>query len=449
MSDDSNQYMPVIPDHQEGVLIFNEKKYAVGLTWLTTDGDPSQKLIQERAQKLKADYYCLRTSMVNQQGYGKIEMGHRASMLSAASVAADSLVGEWHGIFAADNGWWYLGVFADAIAPDGDRLFFSEEEAYNFFITRSAEHKWPRSYAPVAWNLPDVTGEIPVEQLLREAQIASPLRALSMDAFFGGRKRRNIAIFAFCVFAFFALSIAIIPLFLSGSYKEHMGVTLVVRTDAPEVIKPPPPPPVEDASMPTDTAIMRSFVPSSVITTCTKTFESLIHPLPGWHLQTARCNGTTSRANWRRQSGSLDLLQEAVGLFPEDVRPFLSGSDAFEASISVPTRDIDMYNAQMLPRDTAIIIVNARFDRVGVMALRHVVSSPQRQVVAQRPGGLSASPPSAPPEYLEMKLETSILPSVLAPYFDIPGLRIQNIEWNVQSGKWYYESHIFIKSGGS
>src|SRR5690349_8251036 len=110
-----------------GVLLYEGKKFAVGLNWLVGDESAGNSLAIKRAKSLGADFYCLRSNVVSQQGFGYLSMGHRINMPALASVVADVFVGEWHGVFAADNGWWYVAVHADNIAPKGDLFFTSEE----------------------------------------------------------------------------------------------------------------------------------------------------------------------------------------------------------------------------------------------------------------------------------------------------------------------------------
>jgi len=176
-----------------GVMLYEGKKYAVGLNWLVGDDAGNNSLALKRAKAFKADFYCVRANVVSQHGFGYLKLGHRINMPVPASVLADVLVGEWHGVFAADNGWWYVAVHADNIAPTGDLFFTSEEEAYNFFVAESKTYRWPRAYAPASWNLSDSTSEIPLNKILNEG--SSPtLKPVTTDAIFSGRRNRNLAV---------------------------------------------------------------------------------------------------------------------------------------------------------------------------------------------------------------------------------------------------------------
>ncbi|MDB5477835.1 MAG: pilin accessory family protein, partial [Alphaproteobacteria bacterium] len=96
-----------------GVMQFNGKSYAVGLLWFTVQEDSNKKLLAKRIEKTRADFTCLRQHISQQQGFGWLEKGHRRGMPAAAAMIADQLVGEWHGVFEAENGWWYVQVRSD------------------------------------------------------------------------------------------------------------------------------------------------------------------------------------------------------------------------------------------------------------------------------------------------------------------------------------------------
>ena len=80
-----------------GILLFDNKKYAVGLNWLVADEEGDTELALKRAKSFKADFYCMRQNVVSQHGFGYLESGHRIGLPALASVAGDMLVGDWHG----------------------------------------------------------------------------------------------------------------------------------------------------------------------------------------------------------------------------------------------------------------------------------------------------------------------------------------------------------------
>ncbi len=176
----------------EGILLYDNKRYAVGLNWLIADDEGDTALAKGRAKEFKADFYTMRQGVVTQHGFGYLRKGHRLGQSALASVAADALVGEWHAVFVADNGWWYVAVHSDNIAPDGDILFSSEEAAYNHFMAQGEAFRWPRAYAPESWNVPDATGEIPLSRVIGEAP-PSILKPVNLDAIFSGKRNKNLA----------------------------------------------------------------------------------------------------------------------------------------------------------------------------------------------------------------------------------------------------------------
>ena len=177
-----------------GIMRYQGQDYAVGLLWLTSENeDEEQRSIRAKAKALEADFYVPRDTIVHQNGFGYLDQGHRRRLPAAASTAADVLVGEWHGVFVADNGWWYVAVHADAIAPDGDMFFEDEEAAYNHFVQRAENYRWPKAFVPESWNLEDSTAEMPLSKIFDDIPDAT-LQPANLDALFGGRRNKDIAV---------------------------------------------------------------------------------------------------------------------------------------------------------------------------------------------------------------------------------------------------------------
>ena len=187
--DDSNTTQP-----RHGVLQYNGASYAVGLVWLSISEDEDKSAIYKKCKSLKADFYCYRNS-VFQCGFGRLNDGHRVSMPSMAAIAADSFVGEWHGVFVADNGWHYIAAHSDNIAPYGDILFSNEEDAYNHFIAESKKLKWPKTYVPDAWNYEGNDGEISYDSIIENTSFSS-LKPANLDALFSGKVNKSMAMIA-------------------------------------------------------------------------------------------------------------------------------------------------------------------------------------------------------------------------------------------------------------
>lgn len=436
---------------EKGILLLEDRKFAVGLTWLTMDQDINSGLLKQRTEKLESDYYCVRSTIANQHGFGFISLGHRPNMIAAAAVAADMLVGDWHGVFSADNGWWYLAVHADNIAPGGDRFFFSEEQAYNHFTEQSSLYNWPRSYAPATWNIEGANPEIPLHKLLQDVTQAPVLRASSVDAIFGGKKRRNFVFFVSILVLASLFSAAILPGLIA---KEKKKKELAMRPDimAPAVITPPPK--VEVAKNAGFGSNLRLPKPSVVLHFCNIGFSLVIKPLPGWSMEKVNCSilndgkRAQTQVQWRKKIGSLEMVKQYFKRFDQSVQLDYNGSDIINAIYqSKELNNITLPITEIFPREGQIRVLYERFGNLGKLEISDVTPSPTDPNLAAninrfaREGELQQKPP-----YLKMVLYTRTPPKVLAPYFDVPGLKLQNVSWSLRTMDWIYTADILFDS---
>ncbi len=430
---------------EAGVLIFNEKRYAVGLDWLTADA-MLDSLINDRARKLQADFYTIRTSVVGQHAFGYLSKGHRMGMPSAAAIAADTLFGEWHGIFGADNGWWYIAVHSDTIAPDGDRLFSSEEEAYNFFIARSREHKWTRSYAPSVWNLPDSVADVPLDKLLEGGSgNAAYLRPINLSAVFGGAKQKKAAIIISIFFLAIATLLALLPSFTQDKNPSVYQNTIPIRIEVPDIVAPPPREVIKEPVRKINYAGLRIPVPSAFIGRCVQLFDEIVHPVPGWKLEKVSCDVSQVMAEWSSASGSLEMLQEVLQDFPEGASKHYAGNNRFTVLMPMPSLLEIEIPVTVLPREDIILMINKRLADTGNLRVQHVIPKPKKAVPAVRSKIPAIEEPSEPP-FLQTELHTKMPPTLVASLFDVPGLKVQNVEWNLNSKTWIYKTQVLIDS---
>lgn len=437
-------------DSIPGVLVVDGKKFAVGLTWLTANDDVGGDLIKSRAKLIEADFYCVRPTIVIQHGFGSLSKGHRSNMPAAAALAADTLIGEWHGAFESENGWWYVAVHADAVAPDGDILFESEEAAYNHFLAQAESKQWPRSYAPESWNLSDTSGAVALDRLLMDSS-ACVLKPANADAFFGGRRNKNLAMIALLGFLCFLLFALILRQVLPSLMPE-IAQDPVAVIDAPSELAAPPPEPIliESSMLDLSYRNIRLPNPGDVIDLCMQGFSDLAHSFPGWQLSIMRCRGgersLRTEASWLRTTGSLDSLAAYLDQFPTGVRRSYSGTNALTANTAVTT-DQDITEPIILTsRGDAILSVNERLGKLGRMVVQERVPNPQPEETEARTN------PFEPPQLNEgdlpalfINLQTATAPNAMRSYFDIDGLALTMVEWNVTTGVWIYEATLFLE----
>lgn len=439
----------------EGVLIYNGRKYAVGLVWLMSDETGESGFIYKRAKSIGSDFFCTR-SFVAQSGFGFLSKGHRIGMPSAAAQAADALVGEWHGVFSAENGWHYVAVHADTIAPDGDRFFESEEEAYTFFLSQAERYKWPKTYAPDAWNIKDNDGEVPLDRLLDDIPTTS-LRPANLDAIFSGKRNKSLAFVGMLFFVGLIFLSFFAQTFLPNLIPERRTVSGPI-VEVADILSAPPKEPVKKED-PLLMAIERFSLPkpSGFVDACMNGFSDLTVSLPGWNLSTLSCRNTTVEAVWQQETGTLESIKAYVDQFPFGVNRTYGARGDFLASRILG--NLAQYNEKikLADREQVLLAINSRFGKIGRLDVKDILPLSQqvqrgsnvrggaRRLAAQNNddknerGTTIQDLPS-----LAVVFNTESAPMLLQDYFDIPGLRFNFIEWNVYNRRWIYDMQIYL-----
>lgn len=445
-----------LQNHQgSGILLYNGRKYAVGLTWLMTDDEAEKNLIYKRADVLRADFFCTR-SFVSQSGFGFLSKGHRMGMPSAAAMAADVLVGEWHAMFAAENGWHYVAVHADTIAPDGDRFFESEEEAYNFFLEQADRYQWPKTYAPEAWNVNGNDGEIPLDKILDDVP-STTLKPANLNGVFSGKRNKHIAFIGLIVF---------VVLFLFSIFAKQLLPSLVPEqaqipgpvVEVADMLSAPPLEPVqqEDPLM----LALENFAlptPSKVIELCMEGFADLMVSLPGWNLTTMRCRNSMVEAVWAQETGTLESIKAHIDQFPFGVNRTYGARGDFLASRVMS--NVSQYNkkVQLADREQVLLAVNNRFGNLGRLEVKDIVPLSEqiqrgqdirgaRRLAGRGDEEEEAGGPLTIQDLpsLAVVLNTEMAPNLIQEYFNIPGLRFNFIEWSVYNRRWIYDMQIYL-----
>lgn len=439
----------IFSKQERGVLYVGEKKYAVGLTWLAFDLEPNNNILRQRLSKFQADYFCTRQTIANQQGFGYIKKGHKPKMIAAASIAADTLIGDWHGVFVAENGWWYVAVHSDNISPGGDQFFLTEEEAFNCFTEQANLYNWPRSYAPATWNIEHANPDIPLDKLLDEETHAPKLRAATFDAIFGGKQRRNFILFIMTILIGVLLSVAVLPKLAAKAKMERdraVRSTMVV----PAVIKAPPKLVTVDAAQTSDGFSIAQ--PSKVFEYCSDGFSAIIEPLPGWQLTNVVCevlygqNTVRSNIQWKRNVGSLDLVKGYLQRFSPKIDIVYNGSDSINGRFISGDLSKTNQNVRVSKRAKQIRTLYDRFGGLGKLSVSDVFPKQPEPQSANLDRLINSSPSKVEPPYLKMTLLTTTAPDVLSSYFDVPGLKLKEITWQVQKKSWTYRAEILFQS---
>lgn len=441
----------------DGILLYDNKRYAVGLKWLMSDDEGDSSLAKTRAKGFKADFYVMRQGVVTQHGFGFLSKGHRLGQSALASLAADALVGEWHAVFVADNGWWYVAVHSDNLSPDGDILFASEEAAYNHFMAQMEAFRWPRSYAPESWNAPDTSGEIPLSRIVNEAT-APALKPVNLDAIFSGKRNKRLA--------FGALITIVILLVISLAGQTILTSFVPTKAELPAPIvnagdnlqTPPKEPSVikeESGEMLTRMALP---APSALMTNCIDAFSALVVSLPGWKLTSLKCKDTLVEGYWNRQGGSYDMVEPYLSHFPDGVSRNFADAQNLVANRRLPTRPADGAPEELLDRSYAIITLTKRFANIGQLTMREVVPAASQQLIQgmemmQQSGfnAIGKDKVEIKPltrddmPYISLEIKTRTPPNLIGKYFDIPGLIFQGLSNDITDGTWMYNAKLVLR----
>jgi hypothetical protein len=418
----------------DGVMMHLGKPYAVGLLWFTVQEDRQKELLQQRLKKTKADYHCLRTHISQQQGFGWLNKGHRRGMAVAAAIVADQIVGEWHGVFEADNGWWYVQVRSDTITPQGDRFFASEEEAYRHFQTEMKNHTWPYAYAPSKWNLTDTTIRHMELKNLLDGLATTTLVADNISAIFGGRGKRNLIVGG-----------------LVAAMVSMGGFAAYSITKQPEQIILPPakmmpvkPLPKLEAPKPDRGEII---APAQLIASCGKALSLLYTTLPGWNVTEFTCNATRASLAWQQESGSLTRARAAGDThWPKNVAINYTNR-VLTVSLSLDqlpkSEQSDLYT-----QEQALVFLEEQIQPIGMAQIKPVtppmVRTPPRPVTGPKPL-IPPSPPLAPQPYLDVTITTGLSPQHAAAFATGKGFEIVQMTWNIPKALWVYQAKLLHK----
>lgn len=431
-----------------GILLFNDRKYAVGLTWLTSSEFEDDGSVYKKAKLISCDFYCSR-AFVSQNGFGTLKLKHKMGMPSAAAMAADALVGEWHGVFAADNGWLYVAVHSDTIAPEGDLFFLSEEDAYNHFTTESQKYKWPKTYVPETWKVRDNDGEIEIIKILEEISSTS-LKPANLSAFFGSTANKNLAL----------LTILIVGGFLTLLFLSQSLFTRIIpekaqpatqRLNISDSLAVPPREPVFEAN-PLDILLEKTVLPnpSSMMASCIENFDDLMVSIPGWNVKQMRCRGNFVEAVWQRGVGSLETLRSNIEQFPFGISKTYGSNGDFLASKIIPGLNSFDEPLKLTTREEALITLNNRFSSIGSIQVKDIVpkientnnnrNARKNELVAEKEEQMTLQNlPS-----LNVSLKTEISPMQIKENFNFPGLKFNMIQWSIENGIWLYDMQVYL-----
>ena len=411
-----------------GVLIHLGKSYAVGLLWFTVQEQSDPKaLLQQRLQKTKADYHCMRTHISQQQGFGWMNKGHRRGMPVAAAMVADQLVGEWHGVFEADNGWWYLQVRSDTITPNGDRFFTSEEEAFRTFQAEMRTNAWPHAYVPTKWNMNEPNVRSMELKSLLDDLATTTLIADNVTAIFGGKGKRNAIVGGL-----------VSTLVIMGGFAAYS------LTKEPEQIVLPPPKviapvkPIPALEPPKDDTVEIVSVPQ-LLSACGKALSELYTSIPGWTATSFTCTPNSAGMSWQQDFGTLSQARESgKAQWPQNVGIAYSNK---QMTVSVPLAQLPkVEQSDLLTQEAALLFLEENIQAKGNVRVEPVVPKPPKAPPKPASTADLMQPKSVtePLPYLSVSVATGFSPEYMGPLAESKGIVLNQIQWAIPSGTWTY-----------
>lgn len=437
-------------ENKNGILIYSGEKYAVGLLWLS--GAPAsldRSLTKNRIKNAKGDFYCARSSVSPQTGIGWLAKGHKNDMPVGAIAVVDKLVGEWHGVFKADNGWWYLQVHSDALAPRGDILFFDEQDAKKAFIANANQNIWAHSYAPRSWDIEE-TREINLDQVLNHQMAKSvTLKPNSLKAFTGSNITAAllVAFISFLIVVGGAL-IIYLPDLLEPSYPSVPVTSQPQQQAEVEPVDVTPEPIAQETILPE-----RIRDPRRMVFFCGAAAAKIIQPVPGWPLDNFSCTFNQAVATWKQEGGTLEMARNYAQSLPKEA---VAVVDNRTMRVTVPVQgNTESPIKDFLTKDQGIYNMGNIFKNTGSVTLNFVAG----RLIAERPPAPPAQPgvdpqplPPIDPDgnyisdraHLDFNIATGLSPQQIGGYFVLRGLELQKIDWNIPASEWMYSGRLYL-----
>ncbi|SOC27057.1 type 4b pilus protein PilO2 [Thalassospira xiamenensis] len=278
-----------------GTIGIGGKAFAIGLQWRGFE-DPTKGKPVEQARRAatgaRADLFCLRHGV--QFGLGSKGMDHRPGMASLAAFLADTIDGNWIGVFKVnEGGLYYVAAKDGAVLPGCDRFFNDEEAALAAFSDLAFVYEWNHIFAPEEWH--EDAQEAKLEEILRARKPATKLRSVSST---GKITKYGIA------------GLVVLGLGLGyQQYQDYLAEQAAVQAAilAAQSLtgrKPPPPPP----PMPWEG--VAQGIPA--LFACVDGILDAEIVIPGWKTETVSCHNEEVSLSLVRDGGTVNWIADTL-----------------------------------------------------------------------------------------------------------------------------------------
>lgn len=391
--------------------------YAASLFWqpLLNEDKPLPE-IKEAAENILegADLYVTRKGKSSQFGLAASSQGFTKGLPSAAVSLITSLgnVTSFLGVFRVDSGWWYICFRNDVILSDGDTLFVNEKDAKNQFISMLAVPDWDAIFAPSSWNIDDTRSADLGPLLERGLQV-------KLDKISGNNDNLMLAVIVACfaVVLWFAYS-SLKDMFFSAP--EEPVVAPVPIVEQPVVA--PEPKPWENIPNPVEVAQKCYAATQSVVQVIT----------PGWELEGITCQpGGGLVTSWKRGDVPLSYLQQALDVSGVAFSSRVLSADGNTVMVTVPIGEISTLNSPPEYEENDLIdAINDLNQRLDI----HIALTPNEKISGRgekfKIMSYSIQSNDTPLEWIKL-------------FMALPGLSIDTITYDINSGGWTYKGDIY------
>ncbi|MGN6319929.1 type 4b pilus protein PilO2 [Trinickia sp.] len=434
------------------IIQIGRQRFVSGLFWQSLSRKRElRKEALELAQKLNFDLLIVRIGRdVAEAGFASVREGVQPGLLSLGAMVGEAIARQgaqydgrqqpapnWLGAFKVPDGRWaYFAVRDNLFLPNGDWLA-TREEVFDRLIA---------DYGLGGWNV--VIGDAELEALgfhnfyQRSLDDLLPqrngkLRVQRWWALQSARRTISKPLLASAAAAVLVLCAA----FGYSKYREHerqvqfdkMVALMRERAAANRNHDAGENAPVVHpwASQP---------APSAMVRACLRAF-GIVSP-GGWQLDQYSCSQAAASYVWSRNGSTVGYL------LADEPRAEIDGSGD-RAVMTVPLAVTHADDEALDSESHLRLRLLDAFQPLGVALKLDVVQqrddpSVKSAIVKSLPGG--HNPPAAAPNWRVWRLSANldgIAPTLVAPLFDQPGVRLQSVSY--RNGAWSVEGEIYAK----
>lgn len=413
-------------DYEEGSgktwassIVVDGITYATNLFWqpLQNTEDPISDVSEASEGILEgADLFCIKQGKAPQFGICVSKQGYKSGELAGAITAATAFenLSSFVAVFKVNTGWWYICVRNDIILSDGDMVFLNENDAKSQFMSMMAVPDWEKKIAPAEWNI-DGTEDIDLTALMKKGA-KSKLQKINAL-----RGTKLLVVVSISVIVAMWLLFTIIDSIFLAPPKRPM-ITAPIK---PKVVQPV-------KQIPEVKPWEKLIDSKHLMTVCYEHIAAVSQILPpGWSIGEVSCDKAGVKTEWKRESGRMIWMSEALSNFPVKISSQAYTDDGNTLSVTVPVGNIPTVSTAPTQRLGDLkVTLNDLFQAIGqqVKLSDYSYTSPQNTVYRS----------------VKFKFTSDNNPLVWRDLLTkFSGLEIIMIKYNKDSEKWDYEGAIY------